>query len=120
MENKRINHLSVFVAAIPYILLGYPWFSIFRDPWFEGGGLTVEQLINGPGYLTAFSIAIISSILMSYVLRFFITLTGKLTVSRGLKIAFSFGQDSFFRYWQLNIPLKQDHLHILQLPVAIP
>ena len=88
MKNKKTNHLSVTIAAIPYILLGYPWFSIFRDPWFEGGGLTVEQLMNGPGYLTAFSVAIISSILMSYVLRFFITRTGKLTVSRGVKIAF--------------------------------
>jgi len=87
MENKRINHLAVVFAAIPYILLGYPWFLVFRDPWFDGGGLTVEQLLNGPSYFVAFSIAIISSIIMAYALYFIITLTGKLTVTRGLKIA---------------------------------
>ena len=86
MENKKINHTAVIVAAIPYTLLGYPWFAIFRDPWFEGGGLTVEQLMNGPGYPTAFSIAIISSILIAYTLAFFVNRTGEPTVSRSIKI----------------------------------
>ena len=86
MENKKINQTAVVIAAIPYILLGYPWFAIFRDPWFEGGGLTVEQLTNGPSYLTAFSIAIISSILMAYTIAFFVSRTGELTIGRGIKI----------------------------------
>jgi hypothetical protein len=87
MMNWKVNIKAVLVAAVPYILLGYPWFSVFRDPWFYGGGLTVEQLQNGPGYVTAFSVAILSAIVMSYVLAFLIVRTGEQTPVRGMKIA---------------------------------
>lgn len=88
MNNKKVSHISIIIAALPYILLGYPWYSLFRDPWFEGGGLTVEQLINGPGYLSAFSVAIISALIMAYILSFFITKTGERTTLRGIKLGF--------------------------------
>ncbi len=85
---KKIPIPTVIVAAIPYVLMGYPWFSIFRDPWFYGGGLTVEQLTKGPGYFEAFSVAVISSVIMASILAFVIISTGEQTVLRGLKIAF--------------------------------
>jgi hypothetical protein len=87
MHTKKVNLFSVIVAALPYILLGYPWFSIFRDPWFEGGGLTVKQLINGPSYLFAFIVAIISGLLMAYSLAIILIRTGKQTIIGGLKSA---------------------------------
>ncbi|KAA3609693.1 MAG: DUF1761 domain-containing protein [Calditrichaeota bacterium] len=87
MDSKKVDLIPVIVAVIPYVLLGYPWFSMFRDLWFEGGGLTVEQLVSGPGYIPAFSVAIISSIVMAYVLSFLIIKTGKRTAIRGFKIS---------------------------------
>ena len=86
MIEKKINKVAVIVAAIPYVLLGYPWFSIFRDSWFEGGGLTEQQLINGPGFVSAFTVAFIASIVMSYVLAFLIIRTGEQSIARGIKI----------------------------------
>jgi hypothetical protein len=85
MNDEKIGIIPVIVAALPYIFLGYPWFSLFRDPWFEGGGLTVEQLINGPGYLPAFTVSIICSIVMAYILALLIIKTGKRTFARGIK-----------------------------------
>lgn len=85
--NRSVNIKAVVVAAVPYVLLGYPWFSVFRDPWFHGGGLTVEQLQDGPGYATAFSVAILSAIVTSYVLALLVVRTGKQTPVRGMKIA---------------------------------
>ena len=84
--SRCVNVKGVLVAAVPYILLGYPWFSVFRDPWFHGGGLTVEQLRNGPGYVTAFSVAILSAIVTSYVLAFLVVRTGEQTSMRGMKL----------------------------------
>ena len=85
--SRSVSFKSVLVAAVPYILLGYPWFSMFRDPWFHGGGLTVEQLRDGPGYLPAFSVAIVSAIVTSYVLAFLVIRTGEQTSIRGMKMA---------------------------------
>ena len=84
---KKIPIAAIIVAAIPYILLGYPWYSIFRDPWFYGGGLTVEQLTTGPGYAEAFSVAILSSLVMAYILAFVLFRSGEQTMLRGIKIA---------------------------------
>ncbi len=84
---RRINKAAVIVAALPHILIGYPWYAYFRDPWFEGGGLTVEQLINGPGYATAFSVAILSSVIMSAVLAFLLSKSEQQTVFTGMKLA---------------------------------
>ncbi|RMG26795.1 MAG: DUF1761 domain-containing protein [Armatimonadetes bacterium] len=85
--NRNVNVTAVIVAAVPYILLGYPWVSMFRDPWFHGGGLTVEKLRNGPGYATAFGVAIVSAIVTSYVLALLVVRTGERTLIRGMKCA---------------------------------
>ncbi len=87
LSRNTVNMKAVVVAAIPYVLLGYPWFSMFRGPWFHGGGLTVEQLQQGPGYATAFSVAIISALVTAYVLAFLVARTGKQTAMRGMMIA---------------------------------
>ena len=86
MFDRRINLLAVLVAAVPYVLLGYPWFSVFRDPWFEGGGLTVEQLVNGPSLAVAFTVAIVSSLVMAYVLALLVIRTGEQTAARGMRM----------------------------------
>ena len=74
------------LSLLNWYSLGVSPISIFRDSWFEGGGLTVEQLLNGPGYIPAFSVAIICSIIMAYVLAFIIIKTGDRTVLRSIKI----------------------------------
>ncbi len=87
MKN-RIKKRTIIVAAIPNVLLGWPWFRVFRDAWFEGGGLTVEQLLNGPSYSIAFTIAITSSLVTAYLFAVLLTKTGTKTVLRGLSLAF--------------------------------
>lgn len=79
----RVSKLGAVVAAIPYILLGWPWFALFRDPWFHGGGLTVEQLETGPGYAVAYSVAIVSSLVMAYVLSLVVVGAGAPSAARG-------------------------------------
>lgn len=87
MADLKVKKSAVAVAAVPYILLGYPWFAMFRDTWFHGGGLTVEQLQQGPSYAVAFGVAICSALVTASVLAFLIAATGELTAMRGLKIA---------------------------------
>ena len=87
MPNVRIPKRAVVVSALPYVLLGYPWFSTFRDTWFHGGGLTVEQLQQGPGYAAAFAVAISSALVTAYVLAFIIEATGAPSLGRGIKVA---------------------------------
>ena len=60
---------------------------MFRDPWFHGGGLTVEQLQEGPGYAVAFAVAIVSALVTAYILAFLVGSTGEQTAIRGMKIA---------------------------------
>jgi hypothetical protein len=57
VTHPKVNKRTVIVATIPYILVGYPWFSVFRDPWFHGGGLRVEQFQQRPSYAVAFGVA---------------------------------------------------------------
>lgn len=88
MRHASVNRKAVVVAALPYILLGYPWFRLFRDPWFHGGGLTVEQLQQGPGYAIAFTVAIASALVTAYVLAALLAATGAVTPWRGVRLAF--------------------------------
>ena len=87
MPRSSVNTKAVLVAAMPYILLGYPWFSIFRDPWFQGGGLTVEQLQQGPSYAVAFTVAIVAALVTAYILALLVSATGARTAMGGMKVA---------------------------------
>ena len=87
MKLEKVNKKAVVVSVIPYILLGYPWFSMFRDTWFYGGGLTVEQLQQGPSLTIAFCIAIVSSLVTAFVLSLILEHTGDVTAFRGIKLA---------------------------------
>jgi hypothetical protein len=84
MLDKRVSRLSIVVAAAPYLAVGAPWFSAFRDPWFEAGGLTERQLQEGPGFAIAYSAATLTSLCMAYVLAVLIVRTGERTAVRGV------------------------------------
>lgn len=86
MHERRIRLAAVVVSTLPYLLLGYPWFSVFRDPWFEGGGLTVEQLINGPSYAVAFGVAAVAGLVMAAVLARLLVWTEQLSAWRGARM----------------------------------
>ena len=87
LNKVKINKVAVVVAAIPYFALGYPWFAFFRDAWFYGGGLTVEQLLEGPSYAVAFGVAIGGALVTSYVLALLMAKTGTRTAVGGMGIA---------------------------------
>jgi len=46
---KSLNHVAVLVAAILFFALGAAWYTVFSQPWLDGIGKTVEQLMKDNG-----------------------------------------------------------------------
>ena len=46
---RPFNHLAVVAAAILFFVLGAVWYNVFSQPWLDGIGKTVEQLMKENG-----------------------------------------------------------------------
>ena len=46
---RGTNHWAVLVAAVAFFALGALWYTVFSEPWLNGIGKTVEQLMKENG-----------------------------------------------------------------------
>jgi hypothetical protein len=88
----EINYLIVAVAAVANMVLGMIWYSqqLFGKQWMHLMGISREQMQEGKkkGMGRSYAVALISSLVMAYVLAMFINLLGVVDASGAWKLAF--------------------------------
>lgn len=88
MNAVRHHPLAIIVATLCYFGLGAVWFTMFRSPWLEGIGRTMEQLqASGVSPALAYGIALMMTLTLALFLSWLIQVTGPLTPSRGVQVA---------------------------------
>lgn len=86
MSAGRINLFAVGVAAVVYWLLGAVWFTLLMRPWLAGIGKTQEQLRQAGSPALAYLVALVSNLLMAYVIAWVVVAMGQ-TALGGMKVA---------------------------------
>ena len=88
----RINYAAVAVAALAYWLLGAVWYSplLFARPFVALSRWTPEQIaaMQAAGEGKAVAVALLTSLLLAYVLAHFVRYAGAETVREGLWAGF--------------------------------
>ena len=66
---KSINHVAIIVAAVVFFAIGAAWYKVFSQPWLDGIGKTMEQLMkeNG-GSPLPYIVGFIAVVVMCYTL----------------------------------------------------
>ena len=86
----RINYAAVAVSALLYWMLGAVWYFVFSKPFVALMRWTPEQVarIESEGAAREIGVALLVSLLTSYVLAHFIKFTGAEDARRGAETAF--------------------------------
>ena len=86
-----VNLLTVLVAAIATMALGFLWYSptLFGEPWMKLMGFTKESMEKakknmGPMYGLSFVATLVMALVLAYVVKF----VGAMTLAGGLKTGF--------------------------------
>src|SRR5438128_11955145 len=84
--NNKINHLAVWILVAVYFLIGWGWYALFGEMWFNYHARTrtdIERTHNFSAYLTA----IIASIFINYALASLFTRVNASDAVAGLRAA---------------------------------
>lgn len=86
----KINNAAVAVSAFAYWMLGAIWYSLFSGPFITLMRWTPEQVarIQAEGAGREIGVALLSSLLLAYVLAHFVKFTGADTAGKGAQTAF--------------------------------
>ena len=81
---KALNHWAILVAAVVFFALGALWYTVFREPWLDGIGKTVEQLMkeNG-GSPLPYIVGFLAVVVMCYTLGWIVQKGMKPTAGNG-------------------------------------
>jgi hypothetical protein len=86
----RINYAAVVVSALAYWVLGAVWYGLFSAPFVALMRWTPEQVarIQAEGAGREIGVALLASLLTSYVLAHFVKFTGADSASKGAQTGF--------------------------------
>jgi hypothetical protein len=84
MHNK-INHLAVWILVVVHQLIGWGWYSIFGEAWLNYHAKTTTDIERTHSFVP-YLIAIVASIIVNYVLAWFIRRLNISNATAGLKI----------------------------------
>jgi len=92
MPTVEINFIAVLLAAVASMALGFFWYSPagFGTTWMKLSGLNKKKLkaAQKKGMGKTMFAAFITTVVMAYVLAYFIALLGATTAGAGMKVAF--------------------------------
>lgn len=82
----NVNFVAVVVAAISTMVVGFVWYSkpLFMNQWLKLAGLSESDTKKGAG--SAYTMMFVASLIMAYILDWFILATGKTGWMGGAKI----------------------------------
>lgn len=81
-----MNYLAILVAAIATMVLGFLWYGpLFGKPWMKLAGLTTEKIseMKKKGMTKTYMVSMLASLIMAYVLSFFVSSVGADTAVAG-------------------------------------
>lgn len=91
MENVDINYVSVILAAVSSMVLGFVWYSpaLFGKPWmalmgFKEKDMGKMQEEAKKGYAVSFVLSIVTA----YVIAHFVKLIGVVTIEQAVQLGF--------------------------------
>ncbi len=84
--NNKINHLAVWILVAVYFLIGWGWYAIFGETWLNYHAKTATD-IERTHNVSAYLIAIVDSIFVTYALAWLIGRLNATSAVAGLKIA---------------------------------
>lgn len=92
MPTVDINYLAVLVAAIASFVIGMLWYSqsLFGKAWMKLSGVSEKKIkeAHSKGMGKTLSTAFISTLVLSYVLAYFVDLVGATTWLQAVQLAF--------------------------------
>ena len=88
MNPITINYLAVLVCAIVGMIIGSLWYGpIFGKAWMKEIGKTEEDLRKDFNPAKTYTLAFLSTIVLMFVLAYFISLTGAAAIIDGIRVA---------------------------------
>ncbi len=92
MAYHTINYISVLIAAIISMIVGFFWYSpmLFGNLWMKLSGKTKKDInkVKKKGMGKIFVAEFISQLVMAYILAVIIGATGASTISQALFVSF--------------------------------
>src|SRR5579884_480335 len=85
----EFNLVAIVAAIIVNMVLGALWYSpvLFAKPWMKLSGVSMDK-INKNSANAGYFISFLGSLIMAFVLSYFISLTGMKSLSSGIQIGF--------------------------------
>lgn len=86
-----MNYFALLLAAAASMAVGYLWYSplLLGKPWMKEMGLTKEKMDGMKGGMAkTYVISYITALVMAYVLKMMVTLTGSTGMSDTIILAF--------------------------------
>jgi len=84
--NNKINHLAVWILVAVYFLIGWGWYAVFGETWLNYHAKTATD-IERTHNVSAYLIAIVDSIFVTYALAWLIGRLNATSAVAGLKVA---------------------------------
>ena len=82
-----MNYLAIIVSTVVSFLIGWVWFMIaFKEPYIRGLNKTAEELAKGPTAVPSLLLQFAGSLVMAFVLAWFIARLNANTAMDGIKI----------------------------------
>jgi len=91
MTDITINYMAVLVAAVVNMVIGYLWYGpVFGKRWQKLMGFTHEQLeaMRKKSMGTSYALLFVVSVVMAYVLAYFLGATGAYDTFGAVQLAF--------------------------------
>lgn len=119
-QRVRLNYLAILVAALVYFAVRSVWFTIFMREWLAGIGKTMEELHQqGTSVVLAYLIAFAGALVLAAALSWFIQISGKQTILRGVLIGIAAWTGFVLPTWSAEYAFEGKGLHILAVNTGI-
>ncbi len=91
MVQPNVNLVSVLIASVASMIVGFLWYSpiLFGNPWMKLVGMTKESMSAAKkGMAQMYALSAVAGFVMAYVLAHFASYTGAKTITDALSLAF--------------------------------
>lgn len=86
---SRVNPAAVVVSGIVFWLVQAGWYTVFGNAWIEANGFTPEFVAQAKAHpsILPYVTALLSNMLIAYVISIVMRQSGAVAVSRGIIVA---------------------------------
>jgi hypothetical protein len=87
---ESVNWIAIAVAVVASMIIGAAWFGLFAKPWMKAAALSPDEIarVEGNENPGKYGIAVLTHIIMAWVLSGVIGHAGEMTLANGMLTAF--------------------------------